>query len=376
MASVRDRYRASLLLAAAGDALGYRNARWEYCESAAVIHSELTQLGGLAALRLTLPDWPVSDDTVLHLATGEGLTRHGNGESKEELFQLLAANYVEAMTDMEGRKPGPTSILGTSQLRLGQPHGYHIPFNPEGTGCGAAMRSMCIGLRYPKKEQLEELVAVSVESGRMTHHHPIGYLGGVVAALFTSLAVRGEEVATWGQFIPTVLTAAWKYVKSTGFCVSENLAVWSEFGERWERYLSSRNLLPSSSAPSPRFPSDYGATARDEAYRALSLKGWAGRSGHDAAMIAYDGLLVAEMQGKRPGENETDAQLGNKWETLCLHAMLHGGDSDSTGTIAGAWWGALHGLSGVPPKNYDHLEYIERLERTAEGLLTLAWPGE
>nr|XP_032655585.1 protein ADP-ribosylarginine hydrolase-like [Chelonoidis abingdonii] len=52
------------------------------------------------------------------------------------------------MGDMEGRKPGPTSILGTSQLRPGEPAGYRIPFNPSATGCGAAMRSMAIGLRW------------------------------------------------------------------------------------------------------------------------------------------------------------------------------------------------------------------------------------
>lgn len=90
----------------------------------------------------------------------------------EPLLQELARRYVAAMSDMEGRKPGPTSILGewgskgpggrrglsggltvpvppgTSQLRPGEPEGYRIPFNPSGTGCGAAMRSLAIGLRW------------------------------------------------------------------------------------------------------------------------------------------------------------------------------------------------------------------------------------
>jgi ADP-ribosylarginine hydrolase len=35
--------------------------------------------------------------------------------------------------------------------------------------------------------------------------------------------------------------------------------------------------------------------------------------------------------------------------------MLHGGDSDSTGTIAGAWFGAFYGLDNVPA---NHLEDI------------------
>lgn len=62
-----------MVLSGAGDALGYRNQRWEYCTSGPQIHQELQEMGGLGKIRVTLPDWPVSDDTVLHLATAEAL---------------------------------------------------------------------------------------------------------------------------------------------------------------------------------------------------------------------------------------------------------------------------------------------------------------
>lgn len=95
------------------------------------------------------------------------------GKTGDELLHEVAARYVEGMKDMDGRKPGPSSILGerkplfishswmlmakiicilfsllgVSQLKPGEEGGYRVPYNPEGTGCGAAMRSMCIGLR-------------------------------------------------------------------------------------------------------------------------------------------------------------------------------------------------------------------------------------
>ncbi|XP_074666212.1 ADP-ribosylhydrolase ARH1-like isoform X3 [Strix aluco] len=166
-----EAYEAAMVLSGVGDALGYRGGRWEYCTSGPQIHAELAELGGLEAITLEPPEWPVSDDTVLHLATAEGLA---TGLEGEPLLQELARRYVAAMGDMEGRKPGPTSILGTSQLRPGEPEGYRIPFNPSGTGCGAAMRSLAIGLRYPHAWELPTLIRVSIESGRMTHHHPTG----------------------------------------------------------------------------------------------------------------------------------------------------------------------------------------------------------
>lgn len=49
--------------------------------------------------------------------------------------------------------------------------------------------------------------------------------------------------------------------------------------------------------------------------------------GHDATIIAYDAVLGAK----------------DSWEELCLRGMLHGGDNDSTGIIAGAIWGAMYG---------------------------------
>ncbi len=57
------------------------------------------------------------------------------------------------------------------------------------------------------------------------------------------------------------------------------------------------------------WPDQYGPAERDEAYKSFSLSGWAGRSGHDAPMIALDALLGA----------------GLDWEELMSRAGFHGG---------------------------------------------------
>ncbi|XP_074875122.1 ADP-ribosylhydrolase ARH1-like isoform X2 [Buteo buteo] len=241
-----EAYEAAMVLSGVGDALGYRGGRWEYCTSGPQIHAELAELGGLEAITLEPPEWPVSDDTVLHLATAEGLA---TGLEGEPLLQELARRYVAAMGDMEGRKPGPTSILGTSQLRPGEPEGYRIPFNPTGTGCGAAMRSLAIGLRYPHARELPTLIRVSIESGRMTHHHPTGYLGALAVALFGALGARGEPPERWGAELLRVLPLAWDYVEGAGVAVGENAAAWPFFGDAWHRATGAHPVPAAPSVP-------------------------------------------------------------------------------------------------------------------------------
>lgn len=73
------------------------------------------------------------------------------------------------------------------------------------------------------------------------------------------------------------------------------------------RYLDSRGI--SNGVGPVIWPSLYGPDERDEAYKSFSLSGWAGRSGHDAPMIALDALLGASSD----------------WEELMSRAGFHGG---------------------------------------------------
>ncbi|XP_075577689.1 ADP-ribosylhydrolase ARH1-like [Pelecanus crispus] len=219
-----EAYEAAMVLSRVGDALGYQGGRCEYCTSGPQIH---TELAGLEAITLEPPERPVSDDTVLHLATAEGLA---TGLEGEPLLQELACRYVATMGDMEGRKPGPTSMLGdTSQLWPGEPEGYRIPFNPTGAGCGAAMRSLAIGLRYPHAWELPMLIQVSIESGRMTHHHPTGYLGTLAVARFGGSG--GWPRALRELSCLRVLPLAWDYVEGAGVAA----AAWPFFRDTWHR---------------------------------------------------------------------------------------------------------------------------------------------
>ena len=337
-----------MVLAGAGDAIGFKNGSWEFCRSGRSIHDELAQLGGIEGITIDPKRWMVSDDTVMHIATAEALV--SDWGTLEDLYQSLAVHYKECMKDMAGRAPGGTCTKSCHQLKPGIPKGYTVPFNSRGGGCGAAMRAVPIGLLYSRPDQIDDLVAVAVESGRMTHNQPTGYLGSLASALFVSYGIQGKPEREWGAGLVRTLELAWEYVERSGREVEENRAHWGYFKEKWTDYLKVRGIQDGVSEPT--FPKEYGVVERDTFYKSLSFSGWGGSSGHDAPMIAYDAILSSK----------------GVWSELCYRGMLHGGDSDSTGIIAAACWGALHGFEGVPKGHYNNLEYVDRLRHLATEL--------
>ena len=347
-ADLKKRFEACMVLSGVGDAIGYKNGEWEFCRSGRRIHEDLDKMGGLQNIKVDARNWMISDDTVMHLATSEALV--SKWDSLPELYSKIAQKYVDCMRDMAGRAPGLTCSASVHKLRPHVDKGWYIPFNPRGGGCGAAMRAVPVGLLYWKPEEITSLITISIESGRMTHNNPTGYLGAMAVALFVSYAVQKKPLKEWGAGLIMTLEKAWDYIDTEGRDVEENRGAWGYFKKTWTDYLSLRGI--SDGISEPKFPDTYDVSERDKFYKSVSFAGTGGASGHDAPMIAYDALLSA----------------GDSWEELCLRSMLHGGDSDSTGIIAAACWGSMNGYRDVPEGHYKKLEYLDRLKTQAEKL--------
>jgi ADP-ribosylarginine hydrolase len=126
----------------------------------------------------------------MHIATAQGLLDSQPDSSLEEICTNIAKYYKWCMNDMSGRAPGGTCIRGANALKKDGSNWMGLGFEKHAGGCGASMRAACIGLYF--YDNMEMLMQVSIESGRITHHNPLGYLGSFVAALFTAFAIQDK----------------------------------------------------------------------------------------------------------------------------------------------------------------------------------------
>ncbi|KAF7478100.1 hypothetical protein GHT09_010812 [Marmota monax] len=127
-----EKFTAAMLLGSVGDALGYANVCRENSALGSV-QEELQKIGGLDHLVLSPGKWPVSDNTIMHLATAEALAT--DFWCLDDLYREMVRCYVEAIEKLPERRQDPATVEGCSLLK---PDNYllawHTPFSEKGQG--------------------------------------------------------------------------------------------------------------------------------------------------------------------------------------------------------------------------------------------------
>ena len=357
---MEEKFENCLLLHALGDTLGFKNGDWEFnyrlLSQASFLPAfsaehlyEFLELGGIQGINLK--GWRVSDDTVLHLATAAALLQ--TYKNIPALLELLKKEYLASLMDMEERYPGNTTLRSLAYLKK-NPKSLAVSYDFKKGGSGASMRTLCIGLAYAGKKQRGQLIAIALEASRLTHNSATGYLGGITAALFTAFALEGKPPESWPFRLVSLLEEGIieKYLGETRELEEYNRDKYA-FIDKWKLYIGERfskdkKFSFNKAMRDPVFRTEY----YHETYSDKRFSYFPGSAGDDSVIIAYDSLM--DSQGH--------------WEKLVVYSMLHAGDSDTTGCIAGGWYGIVYGLKDVPSKNLEHLEYKDRLKETARKL--------
>lgn len=326
-----DRTKACLLGGAIGDALG---APIEFASTAqiAALHpgpvTTYLPMNGTAGL--------VTDDTQMTLFTAEGIIR-----AEIRFTQRGICNYVAVVDHAYQRwlttqlEPAPPTTQDADDSHftdgwLGQQQWLYArrapgltclsaleetrgtltdqPAKNNSKGCGAVMRSAPFGLI-----RIDD-PSFALESAALTHGHPTGQVAAAALAFLIRAIMETHDLGT---------------------SISATFDWLTQIDHHQETFAALK--------------------AATTATNIEQLgEGW-------IAEEAFAMGVFAALQYPRPE---------HMLEALAL-AVTHGGDSDSTGSIAGNILGALHGTEALPAHLLEHLEGKDAIERIASDLATI-----
>lgn len=356
--SKKDNFIACLVLHALGDTIGYKNGDWEFNYLLDDVESdfsddllfEFISLGGINGINLD--KWIVSDDTIMHMETGYALLEETKNVNK--YGDILTKKYLKCMNNMFRRSVGATVKKNMELIKNGVKWNK-LPYDYMAGGSGGSMRTSCIGLIFSGEKNRQKLIEFSIEASRITHNSVIGYLGGLVSALFTAYAIEGININEWPFQLINLLESnkVDNFIKKTRD-FDKYIRDKEEFINYWKKFIEIRykgNTIDESKFF--RIPSARTNFYVDHFSKNKALPGF---MGHDSVIFAFDALISA----------------GKNWETLVVYSMLHAGDSDSTGCIAASWYGALYGFHQVPENNLKYLEYKKELYKLGQNLYKIS----
>jgi ADP-ribosyl-[dinitrogen reductase] hydrolase len=323
---VGDRYRGCLVGAAVGDALG---APVEFMTYREIVGRFGPQ--GVTAMESShhvpagafLPG-SVTDDTQLTLATARACLAALGPGGDGDLIAAAWRQYVAWCRSQDEprlrRGPGATCLAALAG-DVPPPGGMA---RNDSKGCGAVMRMAPVGLALPPGGAFTAGAAL----GRLTHGHPSGYLSAAVLADVVSRIVRGTGPVT---------------------AIDETLAMLTHEAGHDETTAAVRRAVAQAGADAAASGAPAAVTHQVAALGA----GWVGEEA--LAIAVYCTLL-----------------FGADWRVAVLAAVNHGGDSDSTGCIAGALGGASVGLAAMPKEWVDMVEGGAELVALADELVEVA----
>jgi len=373
---MENKYISCLILHAVGDTVGYKNSEWEFkiASTNKTLEKiyEFIELGGVN--NINLKGWIISDDTIFNIDVGNALISDYNNNTSaycKNVTDLFLESYGYMLKEgLNTRQIGLNMKKMIEQIKNGRKW-YDYKYSETAGGSGASMRCIPFGLAFYKNKQ--QLMEYAIESSMITHPNAVGYLGGFASALFTALAVENIPLNKWAQILVDMCEDdVPKYMKNRKLENVSQSKIDSDyeyfikdrdiFIGKWKVYIEQKiddngnfirrridkNLLHRVKY----YHENFGYFSRNPKFAKELDPGFIGSGGDDSVIIAFDCLVDCD----------------GIWEKLVVYSMLHGGDTDTTGSIAGAFYGLVYGLDNVPNNFTEHLEYKKEIIQLAKNL--------
>lgn len=346
--------KASLILGSYLDTLGFNNGKWEFnfgvkkldtLQKGSIMTTEIILnylfLGGE---NIDISEWNASDDTILMIATKKACKRGGSKQDYiDEYLKVLPL-----LKEEEKRGTGYTTIKSLNSLRTGQ----KIEYSKSMGGNGPASRTAYIGLHH--HNDIDKVIKQSIMSGRLTHNHPIGFLGGLVTALFCAYAMNDINPFEWSLKLIELYESGKidDYMKKTSIYEQYKndstifWDLWYQFNdERLKGYQYKTRQYTFNSSRLAELDKYMIAVEYSHDYSNF------GGSGIGAVIYSYDSLLSCY-------NFETKEYNFELMKTL---STLYFGDNDTTGAITGCWFGAITGFKYFNKSIKEMLEFKNEL---------------
>jgi len=356
---------ASIILGSYLDTLGYYNGTWEFnfnlniknlIDAISVNYSIVHQFFAMGGFNINIKTWNSSDDTIMMIATIKACMKGATLEKFKKEYIKILPQMIEPK-----RGSGMTTLASLTNLSKNKP----IAYSNKMGGNGAAMRTSYIGIHF--KDNIEKLLEISIESSRLTHNYPMGFLGGMINALFTSYAINNIVPWKWcdmalelneNGMIDRIMKKMPNY--------SEYMKDKEEFWNPWYKYkeyrLNKFDIKPAEFI--------HGIDRINDLINILYNKNEEinydkfGASGASATIIAYDSILMSIVSNTNTEIDIMDTNsYSYNWESLVFFSTLHFGDNDTIGAIAGNWFGALRGFDGMSSNIVEQLEFKKKIKK-------------
>ena len=362
-----DNYFASIYLAMIGDKIGFGNGDRERNYMSKMIEGESNQNldrtveginnmllfrfiaeGGITGLNME--NLLNSDDTEMHFGTLNGLIT--NYKSRNELYNNITNLYLEIFKDIGYMRDkllaGRQTIEAIKSIKNGVDW-RNFSYSISAGGSGGPMRTMCLGLAFHQTTSLLKMIETTIMITSITHPNCIAFIGSIASSIFTSYALRGLNPETWifelinllqsdvidgiiGKIKPLYI----EYFKEDKKLFLHKLLTYVETSFSDYNYIISE-LNVRSIYPARRMIYYYDNFSTDK--KVINP----GAGADDCIIIAYDCLLMSK----------------DNYEKLIFTSMINIGDSDTIGSIASAWYGALYGFKNISENIKEYSQYNE-----------------